>query len=125
MDVICCECRSELSNGHHYWLGLYKITSQPGDAVYWQGTTWYDDSASAFRAWAEGYPRRMNYDTCIGYTMEGWIDTPCTVEFYFTCKRPPGNSLMSTDQHYFICKNVSNCIAGSRFKELLHTDSMI
>jgi len=72
-----------------YWLGLYKITAQPGSAYYWYATGWYSGSTSRYRAWARGYPRHK-YDTCVLYTSDGWKDSACSTQCYFTCKKPAG-----------------------------------
>ena len=82
--------RRPLLDIRNYWLGMYKTTSSPGDATYWAATRWYDGSTSTYRHWAAGYPRPDNYDTCVGYGVDGWIDQPCGVQYYFTCKKQPG-----------------------------------
>jgi len=74
-----------------YWLGLFKTTAQPGQS-YWYSTRWYDGSISTYRDWKDGYPK-YQYETCIGYTLGGWIDAPCDSEFYFISKKPAGSSV--------------------------------
>jgi len=75
-----------------YWLGLYKITAPPGSPYYWYATGWYSGSTSRYRAWARGYPRHK-YDTCVVYTSDGWKDSPCSTQCYFTCKKPAGTAV--------------------------------
>ena len=88
--LCACNCRCRV---HRVcWLGLYKITASRSSSTYWYATTWYDTSKSTFRWWARGYPR-YRYESCVGYTDDGWVDMPCTDENYFSCKKEAGRLL--------------------------------
>jgi len=89
VNVMCCRIEIEVK---YYWLGLYKIISQPGSGSYWYATRWYDGSTSTYRWWADGYPLYLQ-ETCIAYTKNGWKDQPCSYEYYFIVKKPAGCSV--------------------------------
>jgi len=92
----------------YYWLGLYKLTASRGSSSYWYATRWYDGSLSAYRWWADGFPR-YRYETCVYFTIDGWYDASCDSEFYFVGKKPAGNSTR-IDLSQFLKCFISNSV---------------